>query len=194
MKPEPIFFPTPSKFRAWLEKYHESRQELWVGFHKKSSGKPSLTWPESVDEALCFGWIDGLRKSVDEVSYTIRFTPRKPRSTWSAINIKRAQELHTAGKMSAAGLEAFAKRSDDRSAIYSYEQRKSAQFGVTDGKKFRDNQAAWSFFQSQPPSYRRVATYWVTSAKKEETKARRLGILIECSARGESIDPMKHRR
>ena len=194
MKPEPIFFPTPSKFRAWLEKYHESRQELWVGFHKKSSGKPSLTWPESVDEALCFGWIDGLRKSVDEVSYTIRFTPRKPRSTWSAINIKRAQELHTAGKMSAAGLEAFAKRSDDRSAIYSYEQRKSAQFGVTDEKKFRDNQAAWSFFQSQPPSYRRVATYWVTSAKKEETRARRLGILIECSARGESIDPMKHRR
>src|SRR5271165_351608 len=113
MKPQPVFFPTASKFRAWLKKYHESRLELWVGFYKKSSGKPSITWPESVDEALCFGWIDGLRKRVDEVSYTIRFTPRKPRSIWSAINIKRAQELQAAGKMHAAGREAFAKRSDD---------------------------------------------------------------------------------
>ena len=194
MKPKPVFFPTPSKFRAWLEKYHDSRQELWVGFYKKSSGQPSLTWPESVDEALCFGWIDGLRKSIDEVSYTIRFSPRKPRSIWSAINIKRAQELRTAGRMSAAGLEAFAKRADEQSAIYSYEQRKSAQLEVADERKFRANQPAWSFFQSQPPSYRRIATYWVTSAKKEETKAKRLGILIECSTRGESIRPLKRRQ
>jgi len=193
MKRKPIFFPTPSTFRAWLEKHHSVRQELWVGFYKKSSGKPSITWPESVDEALCFGWIDGLRKNVDEVSYTIRFTPRKPRSTWSAINIKRAQELSAAGRMSAAGLMAFAKRSDDRSAIYSYEQRKSAKLEVADEKKFRANQAAWSFFQSRPPSYRRLATYWVTSAKKEETKIKRLGILINCSARSESIGPMKRR-
>lgn len=191
MKPTPVFFPTPSKFRAWLKKYHASQQELWVGFYKKCSGKPSIAWPESVDEALCFGWIDGLRKSIDEVSYMIRFTPRKPRSTWSAINIKRAQELHAAERMSAAGLEAFAKRSDDRSAIYSYEQRKSAKLEAADEKKFRANQAAWSFFQSQPPSYRRVATYWVTSAKKEETRTRRLGILIDCSARGEAIGPLK---
>ena len=193
MKRKPIFFPTPSTFRAWLEKHHSVRQELWVGFYKKSSGKPSITWPESVDEALCFGWIDGLRKNVDEVSYTIRFTLRKPRSTWSAINIKRAQELSAAGRMSAAGLMAFAKRSDDRSAIYSYEQRKSAKLEVADEKKFRANQAAWSFFQSRPPSYRRLATYWVTSAKKEETKIKRLGILINCSARSESIGPMKRR-
>ena len=191
MKLKPVFFPTPSEFRAWLEKYHASQQELWVGFYKKSSGKPSITWAESVDEALCFGWIDGLRKSVDEVSYAIRFTPRKPRSIWSAINIKRAQELQAAERMSAAGLEAFAKRSDDRSAVYSYEQRKSAKLAAADEKKFRANQAAWSFFQSQPPSYRRIASYWVASAKKEETRARRLGILIECSARGESIGPLK---
>ncbi len=193
MKPKPVFFPTPPKFRAWLEKYHENKQELWVGFYKKSSGKPSITWSESVDEALCFGWIDGLRKRVDDLSYTIRFTPRKPRSIWSAINIKRAQELRTAGKMSAAGLQVFAKRSDDRSAIYSYERRKLAQFGITHEKNFRANQPAWSFFQSQPPGYRRVATYWVTSAKKEETRAKRLGILIECSARGESIAPLRRR-
>jgi uncharacterized protein YdeI (YjbR/CyaY-like superfamily) len=193
MKPKPVFFPTPSKFRVWLEKYHESRQELWVGFYKKSSGKPSLTWPESVDEALCFGWIDGLRKSVDDLSYTIRFTPRKPRSIWSAVNIRRAQELSATGGMSAAGLRAFAKRSDDRSAIYAYEQRKSAQLEAADERKFRANQPAWSFFLSQPPGYRKIATYWVTSAKKQETRARRLGLLIECSARGESIRPLKRR-
>lgn len=191
MKPKPVFFATPFKFRAWLEKYHDRRQELWVGFYKKSSGKPSLTWPESVDEALCFGWIDGLRKTIDEVSYTIRFTPRKPRSIWSAINIRRAQELQAAGRMSAAGHAAFARRSEDRSAIYAYEQRKAARFGTLDERAFQTNKPAWSFFQSQPPSYRRVATYWVTSAKKEDTRARRLGILIECSARGESIRPLK---
>ncbi|MGA8150053.1 MAG: YdeI/OmpD-associated family protein [Terriglobales bacterium] len=191
MAPKPVFFATPSKFRAWLERYHQSRQELWVGFYKKSSGKPSLTWPESVDEALCFGWIDGLRKSIDEFSYTIRFTPRKPRSIWSAINIKRAHELHAARRMGAAGLRAFAKRSDERSAIYSYEQRKSARFEAADEQMFRANQPAWTFFQNQPPGYRKIATYWVTSAKKESTRAKRLAILIECSARGESIRPLK---
>src|SRR5271154_5279859 len=193
MKPKSVFFSRPPKFRAWLEKYHESRLELWVGFYKKASGKPSITWPESVDEALCFGWIDGLRKNIDEVSYTIRFTPRKPRSIWSAINIGRAQELHAAGKMSTLGLEAFARRSDDRSAIYAYEQRKAAQFDVTAEKKFRANLRAWIFFQSQPAGYRKIATYWVISAKKEETRARRLGVLIESSARGESIRPLKRR-
>jgi uncharacterized protein YdeI (YjbR/CyaY-like superfamily) len=194
MKPKPVFFATPPKFRAWLEKHHQSRLELWVGFYKKSSGRLSLTWPESVDEALCFGWIDGLRKSIDEVSYTIRFTPRKARSIWSAINIKRAQELHIAGRMSATGLAAFAKRSDDRTAIYAYEQRKAAQFEVADEKKFRANRPAWNFFQRQPPGYRRIATHWVISAKKEETRARRLGVLIECSERGEPIGPLKRRQ
>src|ERR1700737_2368116 len=128
MPPKPTFFPTPSDFRAWLEAHHDKFQELFVGFHKKSSGKPSITWPESVDAALCFGWIDGVRKSIDEISYTIRFTPRRPTSTWSTVNIKRAQELKRMGLMHAAGLKAFAARSAKKSAIYSYEQRKSARF------------------------------------------------------------------
>ena len=187
----PVFFATSEKFRAWLEKYHRKRQALWVGFYKKSFCKPSVTWPESVDEALCFGWIDGVRKNIDDVSYTIRFTPRKPRSTWSAINIKRAKELQAAGRMSAAGLDAFARRSDDRSAIYSYEQRKSARLDDAQEKLFRANRPAWDFFQSQIPSYRRTAIYWVTSAKKEETRAKRLATLIGCSEQGKAIPPLR---
>jgi len=187
MKPKPVFFATPAKFRAWLDGHHADVKELWVGFYKKSSGKPSITWPESVDEALCFGWIDGLRKSIGEVSYKIRFTPRKPGSIWSAINITRAKELKTLGQMHAVGLKAFEKRSDERSAIYSYEQRKAAQFTRADEQRFRANKAAWDFFQSRPPGYRRLATFWVTSAKKEETRAKRLDTLISCSARGEPI-------
>jgi len=188
---KPVFFATPAKFRDWLEKYHRKRQELWVGFYKKSSGKLSVTWPEAVDEALCFGWIDGLRINIDAASYTIRFTPRKPRSTWSAINIRRAKELQAAGLMSAAGLDAFARRSDDRSAIYSYEQRKSAHLDEDQEKLFRANRDAWDFFQSQIPSYRRSATYWVTSAKKEETRAKRLATLIGCSEQGKAIPPLR---
>src|SRR5947199_8664703 len=126
MAPEPIFFGTPAVFGAWLGENHADESELLVGFHKTSSGRPSMTWPESVDQALCFGWIDGVRRSLGEDSYTIRFTPRKPRSTWSAINVKRAQELIEAGLMRPAGLAAFERRSEDRSAIYAYEQRKDA--------------------------------------------------------------------
>jgi len=188
---KPVFFTTPAKFRDWLQKYHRNRQELWVGFYKKSSGNLSVTWPESVDEALCFGWIDGVRRNIDDVSYTIRFTPRKPRSTWSAINIKRAKELQAAGLMSAAGLDAFARRSDDRSAIYSYEQRKSACLNEAQEKLFRANRQAWDFFQSQIPSYRRTAIYWVTSAKREETRGKRLTILIECSGQEKAIPPLR---
>lgn len=187
---KPLFFATPSKFRAWFEKHHAETRELWVGFYKRGSGKPSITWPESVDQALCFGWIDGLRKSVDASSYTIRFTPRKPDSTWSAINIKRAKELAAQGLMSAAGLEAFEKRSDEKSAIYSYEQRKSAQLSDADSRRFRANQRAWEFFQSQPAWYRRTTAWWVISAKKEETRAKRLDTLIECSQRRESVAPL----
>jgi hypothetical protein len=124
---KPVFFATPASFRVCLSKHHGQRSELWVGFYKRDSGKPSITWPESVDEALCFGWIDGIRKSLGDESYVIRFAPRKPRSTWSAVNIKRAKELVARGRMSPAGLRAFAARSDDRSAIYSYEQRTHAQ-------------------------------------------------------------------
>lgn len=179
---QPKFFASPAGWRAWLEKNHANTQELWVGLYKRDSGRPSITWPEAVDGALCFGWIDGVRKSVDEGSYKIRFTPRKPGSIWSAVNIKRAKELSRLGLMHAAGLAAFEKRDADRSAIYAYEQRRTATLPSEFEKQFRANAKAWAFFESQPPWYRRTATYWVISAKKEETRAKRLAILIECSA------------
>lgn len=153
----PKFFAMPAEFRAWLEEHHETSQELLVGFYKKGSGRPSITWPESVDVALCFGWIDGVRKSVDDASYTIRFTPRKPRSIWSAVNIKRAKELAALGLMHPAGLKAFEQQADERSAIYAYEQRKAAALDEAAKQQFRANQQAWDFFQAQPPSYRKTA-------------------------------------
>jgi uncharacterized protein YdeI (YjbR/CyaY-like superfamily) len=186
-QPKPQFFPTLAEWRAWLEKHHADTQELWVGFYKRDSGHPSMTWPESVDGALCFGWIDGVRYRIDEISYKIRFTPRKPRSTWSAINIRRVKELTEAGLMHLAGLAAFGKRDGDRSAIYSYEQRKAATLPPRYEKQFRQNAKAWTYFQSQPPWYRRTSAYWVISAKKDETKLKRLLTLIECSQQGKAI-------
>jgi uncharacterized protein YdeI (YjbR/CyaY-like superfamily) len=188
---KPRFFATPAELRAWLRENHAVLSELWVGFYKRGSGRPSITWPESVDQALCFGWIDGVRKSLDESSYVIRFTPRKPSSTWSAINIKRARELAEEELMSPSGLAACERRSDERSAIYSYEQRKLAEFSEAQKKRFAANRKAWAFFQNQPPWYRRTATFWVTSAKKEETQAKRLATLIEASAKQRSIAPLK---
>ena len=181
MAPKPTFFPTPSDFRAWLEAHHDKFPELLVGFYKKDSGKPSITWPESVDAALCFGWIDGVGRSIDETSYTIRFTPRRPTSTWSAVNIKRVQQLKKTGLMHPAGLKAFAARSAKKSGIYSYEQRKSAKFTREQEKQFRANKSAWEFFRSQAPWHQRVTTYWVISARKEETKLKRLSVLIDHS-------------
>ena len=183
----PRFFASSAGWRAWLEKHHADTKELWVGFYKRDSDRPSITWPESVDGALCFGWIDGVRKRIDAISYKIRFTPRKPRSTWSAINIKRVGELSKLGRMHSAGLAAFDKRDSDRSAIYAYEQRKTAKLAPTFEKKFRERPEAWKFFQSQPPWYQRTSMYWVTSAKKEETRLKRLGTLIDCSARKRNI-------
>ncbi|HET9495869.1 MAG TPA: YdeI/OmpD-associated family protein, partial [Chloroflexia bacterium] len=152
-------------------------------------GKPSITWPEAVDQALCFGWIDGIRKSVDADSYMNRFTPRRPRSTWSAVNIKRVQELTEAGLMRPAGIAAFEKRTDDNSAIYSYEQR-DARLDPEYERQIRANEAAWNFFQAQPPWYRRTASRWVMSAKREETRRKRLAALIEDSAHGRTIPPL----
>ena len=186
-EPKPQFFPTLANWRAWLEKHHADAEEFWVGFYKRDSGRPSITWPESVDGALCFGWIDGVRKSIDATSYKIRFTPRKHRSIWSAINIKRAKELSKQGLMHPAGLAALDKRDSDRSAIYAYEQRTNAKLPVAFEKQFRINAEGWSFFQSQPPWYQRTSTYWVVSAKKEETRLKRLAILIDCSARKQKI-------
>lgn len=187
MASKPRFFPTPSAWRAWLEENHAEAQELWVGLYKRDSGKPSITWPEAVDGALCFGWIDGVRKSVDTISYKIRFTPRKPRSIWSAINVKRATELSALGLMHPAGLAAFQKRDEKRSAIYSYEQRKTAKLPATYERLFRANSAAWRFFQAQAPWYRRTSSFWVISAKKEETRRKRLASLIEDSAHQRTI-------
>ncbi|HKB66574.1 MAG TPA: YdeI/OmpD-associated family protein [Pyrinomonadaceae bacterium] len=183
---KPKFFKTPSDFRKWLVAHHDSETELWVGFYKKDSGKASITWPQSVDEALCFGWIDGIRKNIDEVSYKIRFTPRKQRSTWSAVNIKRVAELTEQGLMQKPGLEAFAARQENRSGIYSYEQR-SPELPAQYAKKLKKNATAWKFFQAQPPSYRKAVNWWVLSAKQEETRLKRLDKLIEDSAAGRRV-------
>jgi uncharacterized protein YdeI (YjbR/CyaY-like superfamily) len=184
---EVIFFDSPAKLRSWLHENHDRSDELWIGFYKKGSGKPSVTYPEAVDEALCFGWIDGIRKAVDDVSYTNRFTPRKPRSNWSAVNIKRVNELMALGRMQPPGLEAFNKRTDNRSQVYSYEQRDKAAFDPAQEEQFRASEPAWTFFQSQPPGYRRTATWWVLSAKQEATRQKRLATLIELSEKGKRL-------
>jgi uncharacterized protein YdeI (YjbR/CyaY-like superfamily) len=180
------FFKTPSDLRKWFEKCHAKEQELLVGFYKKDSGIPSITWPQSVDEALCFGWIDGIRRSIDEVSYSIRFTPRRARSTWSAVNIKRAGELTKQGLMMPRGIEAFAARKENRSGIYSYEQR-SPELPDPYRRLLKKNKAAWNFFEAQTPSYRKTANWWVLSAKKEETRLKRLNKLIDYLALGQTI-------
>jgi uncharacterized protein YdeI (YjbR/CyaY-like superfamily) len=190
---EPTFFATPAEFRAWLQRHHDSATELLVGFHKRGSGRPSMTWQESVDQALCFGWIDGVRRRIDDTSYSIRFTPRKPRSTWSAVNVKRMKELIEQGLVAPAGMAAFERRADDRTAIYSYEQRHSAQLEADQQQRLEADGKAHAFFESQPPSYRRAAIHWVTSAKRPETRERRLAQLIECSAAGELVPPLRRR-
>ena len=162
-----------------------------VGFYKTHTGRPSLTWPQSVDEALCVGWIDGVRHRVDEERYTIRFTPRRQGSIWSLVNIRRVRALMKAGRIRPAGLKAFEARRPDRSAVYSFEQRTSATFGEAEVRRFRANRAAWRFFEAQPPGYRRVATFFVMSAKREETRVRRLERLIADSANGLRIGPLR---
>ena len=180
------FFRSPSDLRNWLKKNHETTTELWVGYYKKSSGKPSITWPESVAEALCFGWIDGIRKTIDDISYKIRFSPRKRSSVWSSINIKMAQDLIDEGRMQTAGLKAFQARQENRSGIYSYEQRRD-QLEEPYAGLLRKNKAAWDFFQAQPASYRNAVGWWVVSAKREETRLKRLEQLIEASAKGKRV-------
>ena len=182
----PTFFAKPADFRRWLKKHHRSEKELWVGFHKKGSGRPSITWPESVDEALCFGWIDGVRKSIDEDSYMIRFTPRKSTSIWSNVNIGRVKELISTGRMEKAGLEAFEKRDEKKSGIYAFE-RKNAALPPELEKEFRKHRKAWAFFEAQPPGYRKLMAYYVIDAKRDATRASRLEKLIEASAAGKRL-------
>jgi uncharacterized protein YdeI (YjbR/CyaY-like superfamily) len=177
---QPKFFPIPEHFWAWLQQNHHQQTELLVGFYKKDSGQPSITWPESVDAALCFGWIDGVRRRIDEISYSIRFTPRKPRSIWSAVNIKRMQDLAALGLVQPTGARAFEARLAERSAIYAFEQKEIA-FDEMQERQFRANKPAWKFFQAQAPWYQRTATWWVISAKRPETKVKRLLTLIEDS-------------
>jgi uncharacterized protein YdeI (YjbR/CyaY-like superfamily) len=183
---EPTFFRKASTFRSWLQKNHLTSRELLVGYYKVGSGKPSMTWPESVDEALCFGWIDGVRKSLDEQSYSIRFTPRKPKSIWSSVNIKRIEVLKAEGRIQTAGLAAFERRTETKSSIYSYEQRDVVLPEPYNGK-LNENKRASKFFKGQNASYRKAACWWVVSAKKEETQLRRLRILIELSEKNALI-------
>jgi uncharacterized protein YdeI (YjbR/CyaY-like superfamily) len=186
----PTFFPTPADFRAWLEAHHATEMELLVGFHKKGSGRASITWPESVDEALCFGWIDGVRRSLGATAYTIRFTPRKPTSTWSAVNVARVAVLTKAGRMRAMGRRAFAARTPERTGIYAFERHRAARLSKDHEKRLRGDREAAAFFDAQPPWYRRTATHWVVSAKRPETRERRLAQLVAASAAGRWIAPL----
>lgn len=182
----PKFFSDQSKFRKWLATHHSSQTELLVGFHKVGSGKPSMTWPESVDQALCFGWIDGVRRRIDDESYSIRFTPRKAGSIWSAVNIKKVEELTKSGLMQPAGVTAFEKRTEGRSKIYSYE-KEASELSHEFEKQFRKNKKAWEFFATQPPSYRKVMIHHIMDAKQEKTRVSRLLITIEASENGKRL-------
>jgi len=182
-----MFFARPNDFRKWLARNHDRIDELWVGFYRKDSGRPSITWPESVDEALCFGWIDGIRKKVDHQSYKIRFTPRRLKSTWSAVNITRVAALTGEGRMQSAGIAAFGRRQENNSRKYSFENRESAKLTGADEREFRRDRAAWDFFQAQPPGYRRLAAWWIISAKRPETRRIRLERLITTSRSGRRI-------
>jgi len=187
---EPTFFATPAELRAWLEANHETAPELVVGFHRKGSGQLSMTWQEAIDQALCFGWIDGVVRRIDEGRYSRRFTPRRPRSIWSNVNIRRFGELAKLGLVAPAGHRAFDARSDERSGIYGHERDEDAVLEPALDRRLRRSRAAWTFFSSQPPGYRRLAIHWVTSAKRPETRERRLTQLIDDSAAGRRIGPL----
>jgi uncharacterized protein YdeI (YjbR/CyaY-like superfamily) len=180
---KPTFFKTPAEFRAWLKRHHNSAGELWVGYYRKDSGKASVTWQESVDEALCFGWIDGIRKKVSDQAYTNRFTPRRPTSNWSAINIARVAELTKLKRMQPAGVAAFEKRTEKKSRVYQYEQKDLPEFPPEIEKRFKKNKKAWEFFLRLPPYYRKGETRWITSARQEETRMRRLDkVMAACES------------
>lgn len=184
--PSPTFFATAAEFRRWLEKNHATAKELWVGYYKKASGRSGMTYPEAVDEALCFGWIDGLTKTIDADSYMQRFTPRKPGSNWSNINVRHIARLKAAGKMHPTGLAAFAARDKKKTGVYAFENRPQA-FPPAMEKVFRANKKAWTFWEAQPPGYRRILIWWVISAKQAETRDRRLAKLIAESAAGKRM-------
>ncbi len=191
MTEDATFFESPAELRAWLEQHHATASELWLGYYKKAARRPTISWSEAVDEALCFGWIDSKVQTIDEHRYRQRFTPRKPGSNWSAVNIAKIAELRAQGRMTPAGEAAFAARREDRSAVYSYERRHEAAFDAEQEAAFRADKAAWAWFADQSPSYRALATFWVVSAKRPDTRARRLAKLIESSAAGERVPPLQ---
>ena len=192
MEPNDVtYFESPGAFRAWLETYHVERDQLWVGYWKKATQRSSVTWEESVDEALCFGWIDGLRKRLDEHAYTIRFTPRRTGSTWSVRNIHRYQELQEADRIAPAGAAAFLRRTEEKSGTYSFEQETAPSLSAKFLAQLKSNDAAWTDWQSRPPGYRKLVAHWVMSAKREATRERRLVTLIKDSGTGRKVKPFR---
>lgn len=187
---KPIFFASPAQLRAWLQKHHATAKELEVGFYKKHTGRPSLTWQQLVDEVLCFGWIDGVRHGIDGESFRQRVTPRKPTSNWSLINVNRVKALKKEGRMTPAGLKAFALRKKHKTGVYSFEQGKAAVLPPKMRKALKANAAAWAFFTGQAPWYQRVATFWVLSAKQEATRVRRFGVLVQSSEKQRRVPPL----
>ncbi len=189
---EVTYFDTPDDFRAWLSRHHAERDELWVGFWKKATGRPSITWPESVDQALCFGWIDGIRKTIDDEAYTIRFTPRRKGSVWSRRNVERYGVVEEAGLVEPAGRAAWDRRTEDKSSVYSYEQeKKRLSLSGEYLDRLRAHEAAWIDWESRPPGYKRKVAHWIMSAKKEETRLRRLQQLIDDSAKERKVKPLR---
>jgi uncharacterized protein YdeI (YjbR/CyaY-like superfamily) len=186
---KPVFFRAPADLRDWFDRNHAAASELLVGYHKTATGRPSVTWPQSVDEALCVGWIDGVRRSLGAEAYTIRFTPRRPRSVWSAVNIRKISALKAAGRLKPAGAKAFERRDEERSRIYSYERAIPMPPALE--RLLRANKKAWSYFSSRPPYYRRAASAWVAGAKKEATRLKRLAQLIADSSAGRDIKQMR---
>jgi uncharacterized protein YdeI (YjbR/CyaY-like superfamily) len=184
---DPTFFASPEAFRKWLKAKSSSEPELLVGFYKVGSGHPSMTWPESVDEALCVGWIDGVRRRIDDESYSIRFTPRKPTSIWSAINIAKFELLQAQGRMQPAGVQAFAHRKDHKSKIYAYEQEETGELAPEELRTFKRAKVAWKFFDATPPWYKKTLLHWIISAKKVETRASRLATLIDACSEGKRL-------
>jgi uncharacterized protein YdeI (YjbR/CyaY-like superfamily) len=189
-EPEPIFFESPQEFYDWLEEHHETDDEVYVGFHKQHTGKRAMSWSEAVDQALCFGWIDGRANSIDEDRYMQRFTPRRPGSNWSKINVEKVARLEEAGLMRPAGRAAFERRTDGKTGVYSFE-REAAELPPEYEERLRANRAAAEYLEAKPPWYQRTAAHWVVSAKKEETRERRLAQLIEDSANGMDIKPLR---
>ena len=187
------FFETPAQWRAWLKANHETAMEVEVGFRRTATGLPTMTWSEAVDEALCFGWIDGVRHSIDDMSYRIRFTPRRPGSTWSKVNIAKVEALEAAGRMTDAGRAAFARRTEANSGIYSFEGDRAEALPEPYAAALEADAAARAHFAARPAWYRRAAVHWVTSAKREATRERRLAQLVECSAAGEDVPPLRRR-